>query len=336
MPFNLNIQDLRENKIHPKILIVGGAGYVGLPLTQELLEAGYEVTVFDSLIHGTEPLDFLTNKPRLNFIKGDIRDIGLVNNVVKGHWGVILLAGLVGEKACEGKHETTEVNYLAPLNLLECSVTRMVKRFIFASTDSCYGNRPGETLDELTNLKPLSLYATYKGQLEARILRVPKTAYFSPVILRLATVYGMSPRPRFDLALNLLVRNLVLRGEATIFSGEQWRPFVHVRDVAKAFRLALEAPANLVHDEIFNVGANQHNVQFKDLKDLLLRVNPEGFVSIKPAVADLRDYHVRFDKIKKILDFEPSVSLLEGMEELRDHLLSGYPADPFAPKWVNA
>ncbi|MDR2386427.1 MAG: NAD(P)-dependent oxidoreductase [Deltaproteobacteria bacterium] len=337
MTFNIDLPALRENKIHRKILIVGGAGYIGLALTKELLEAGYEVTVFDSLIHGHEPLDFLLNKPRLNFVKGDIRDIGLVNQTVKGHWGVVLLAALVGVEACDkDRQQTLEINYLASQNVVECAFSQLVKRFIFASTDSCYGQRPGEKLNELAYLDPLSIYAVYKSKMEEKVLSMPFSAYFSPVILRLGTVYGMSPRPRFDLVVNLLVREIVLRGVATIYSGEQWRPLVHVRDVARAFRLALEAPRYLIHDQIFNVGADQDNVQFKDLKDLLLKINPEGQVTITPGLADLRNYYVVFEKIKKILDFKPSISLLEGMEEIRDSLLSGYPADPYSAKWKNS
>ncbi|MDR2367426.1 MAG: NAD-dependent epimerase/dehydratase family protein [Deltaproteobacteria bacterium] len=320
-----------------KVLIVGGAGYVGLPIVSELLSAGYGLTVLDSLLHGPEPLDFIANKPGLTIVHGDVRDISLVNATVKGHSAVILLAALVGEPACDRNPDAAlEVNYLAALNLLETASRQGVSRFIFTSTDSCYGTREGEKLDEQSPLAPISLYAELKARAEERILSVSKNPSFSPTVLRLATVYGISPRPRFDLAVNLLVRDITLRGQAKIFSGEQWRPLVHVSDVAKAFRLTLEAPADLVDRQIFNVGSDEQNIQFKDLGDLLLKLRPDAHVTYEPAVPDLRDYFVKFSKIKQVLNFEPSLTILEGMAGIRDALESGFPADPYAPKWRNA
>jgi nucleoside-diphosphate-sugar epimerase len=326
-----------ENSHPRKVFVVGGAGYVGLEVTNALLAAGFEVTVFDALIHGTEPLDYLVNKPNLSFVRGDVRDIGQVNSAIKGHWAVIVLASLVGEPACDkNPDETLAINYLATLNLLECAKKQDVSRFIFTSTDSCYGTREREKLDELSPLAPISLYAELKAEIEEKIMSGPKIPGFSPTILRLATVYGMSPRPRFDLVVNLLVREITLRGAARIFSGEQWRPLVHVRDAAQAFRLTLQAPDDLVNGEIFNVGADEQNIRFEALRELLLKVNPEGLIEIVPALPDLRDYFVKFGKIKNALGFKPSISILEGMEEIRDHLRAGIPADPYSIKWRNS
>jgi nucleoside-diphosphate-sugar epimerase len=320
-----------------KVLIIGGAGYIGLAVTRELLAAGYEVTIFDSLLHGTEPLDFIENKLGLAFIQADTRDIAALDAAIKGHNSVILLASLVGQPACDLDPDgALEVNYLATLNVLETCRERGVSRLVFTSTDSCYGTREGEKLDEDSPLAPISLYAELKAQAEERILSSPQTPGFSPVVLRLATVYGISQRPRFDLAVNLLVREMTLKGQATIFSGEQWRPLVHVRDVAQAFRLTLDAPVELIDRQIFNVGSDDQNIQFKDLAKLLSRLRPDGIVNFTPAEADLRDYFVKFGKIKNILGFEPSMTILEGMLELRDWLNLGFPADPYAAKWRDA
>jgi nucleoside-diphosphate-sugar epimerase len=325
-----------KNITHGRVLIIGGAGYIGLAVTSELLSVGFKISILDNLIHGLEPLDFIKSHPEVNFIKGDIRDIGLVNRTIEGHQAVIILAALVGQPACDlDPSGALEINYLATLNIVEACRRHKIERLVFTSTDSCYGTREGEKLDELSVLKPISLYAELKAQVEDKILSAPKTQGLSPVILRLATVYGISPRPRFDLAVNLLVREITLKGKATIFSGEQWRPLVHVSDVAKAFRLTLEAPANLVDYQIFNVGSNEQNIQFKDLGLLLLTLRPDSTVTFEPADPDLRDYFVKFEKIKKILNFIPSLSIFDGILEIHDSLKNGFPADPYDPKWRN-
>jgi nucleoside-diphosphate-sugar epimerase len=320
-----------------KVLIIGGAGYIGLALTKELLAANFQVTILDALIHGSEPLNHLCNQPQVTFIEGDVRDIRLVNRTIEGHWAVIILAALVGQPACDlDPKGALEINYLATLNIIENCRQHRVQRLIFTSTDSCYGTREGEKLDELSPLSPISLYAELKAKVENYIVSAPRISGFFPIIMRLATVYGLSPRPRFDLAVNLLVREITLKGKAKIFSGEQWRPLVHVTDVARAFRLALQAPANLVDHQIFNVGSDEQNIIFKDLGALLLKLRPDSTVVFEPAEADLRDYFVKFGKIKKVLDFSPSFSIFEGMVEIRDSLLNGFPADPYDQKWRNA
>ncbi|MDR1487429.1 MAG: SDR family oxidoreductase [Deltaproteobacteria bacterium] len=318
------------------VLIVGGAGYIGSVLTGLLLESGCQVAVFDDFIHGPEPLLALKKFPSIEIVEGDIRDIKLVEKSVKGRRSVILLAALVGEAACNlDPQQTMEINYLAPLNLFEAAKINGVSRFIFTSTDSCYGAREGEKLTELSPLKPLSLYAQLKAKLEEEFLSRKATVGFTTTILRLATVYGLSPRIRFDLAVNLLVREVVLKGRATIFSGEQWRPLVHVKDVANAFKMVLEAPAELVDSEIFNVGSDDQNIQFKELAELLPTLSEEAKIDIVPADPDLRDYYVAFEKIERVLGFKAKIKLLDGMKEIKQSLLAGFPPDPYDEKWRN-
>ncbi|MDR1111118.1 MAG: NAD(P)-dependent oxidoreductase [Deltaproteobacteria bacterium] len=339
-PQTLNHSPEGQGQDVPKagpVLLIGGAGYVGLPVARELLAHGREVTILDSLVHGRSHLGFLDHTPRARLVEGDARDIGLVNRLVSGHREVVNLAALVGQPACDRDPAgALETNYLAALNVLEACRMHGAGRLVFISTDSCYGTREGERLDELSELRPISLYAELKALAERAILDSPRTAGFSPVVLRLATVYGMSPRPRFDLAVNILVREATLNGRARIFSGEQWRPLVHVDDVARAVRLALAAPAPLVDRQALNVGSDGQNVQFKDLAPLLARTCPKAKIEIVPAEPDLRDYFVKFGKIERLLGFSPSVGLLEGMTQIRDSLLAGFPADPYDGQWRNA
>ncbi|MDR1050712.1 MAG: NAD(P)-dependent oxidoreductase [Deltaproteobacteria bacterium] len=348
------------------VLVVGGAGYIGCVLCDLLLREGFGVTILDCLKNGPEVLDGLAGRPGLGLSAGDCRDTGLLTRLVAGHDACVWLAALVGEKAClENPAAAFETNYLAALSAYECCLFAGGKRFVFASTDSCYGRREGETLTELSTLAPLSLYAELKARAEGRILTGPAPAPLFPplapgagssptekgrapepagqagratipTVLRLATVYGAAPRSRFDLAVNRLVRDAALGLGAKIFSGEQWRPFVHVRDAARAFVMTLKAPAPLVSGQVFNVGSNENNVQFKELAVLLKKVCPGADVGIVPRDPDLRDYFVDFTKIRLALGFVPSVTLEEGMADLRDRILGGDPPDPFDGRWVNA
>jgi nucleoside-diphosphate-sugar epimerase len=336
-PVTVPLSEPRNSPTGRKALVAGGAGYVGLGIVRRLLAAGWKVTVLDSLRHGCPPPDDLTANPDLRFVHGDLRDLSLVDEITRGQDAALLLAALVGEPACDREPDAAlQTNVLASLNLLETVRRRGVKRFIFTSTDSSSGARGGEKLDENSPLDPLSLYARQKTEMEREILSRPPIEGFSPTILRLATVYGLAPRMRFDLAVNLLVRESTLKGSAKIFSGEQWRPLVHVADVASAFLKALDAPTALVDRQIFNVGANSQNVQFKELGKLLERLNPDSRIEYVPVAPDLRDYYVKFDKIAKILNFKPQISLLDGMTEIRDALKAGVFSDPYEICWRNS
>jgi nucleoside-diphosphate-sugar epimerase len=210
------------------------------------------------------------------------------------------------------------------------------RRFIFTSTDSCYGAQENVFLTEEAPLRPISLYAELKARLEEDFLRPPRRHDFHPTVLRLATLYGLAPRMRFDLVINLLTREAALGRPARIFSGEQWRPLVHVRDAARAFVLALEAPPEKVSGRIFNVGSNEQNVQFKDLAAILLKAMPEAAIETVPQPPDLRDYHVAFDRIRETLRFEPEYTVLDGIAEISEALKSGVLGDPYDAKYRNA
>ncbi len=320
-----------------KVIVFGGAGYLGGALAPRLLAEGHEVTVFDNLSFGREAVDPLMKEDRYRLVAGDMRDIGAVAEAVQGQDAVILLASLVGEPACNrDPAETVAINYLASLNLMKAAAYYGVKRFIFTSTDSCYGAQENVFLTEESPMIPISLYAELKVRVEREFLGLPRPEGFHPTILRLATLYGLAPRMRFDLIINLLTRESVVGAGAKIFSGEQWRPLVHVRDAARAFALALAAPAAEVSGQVFNVGSNGQNVQFKDLRRIILDVLPEAKIETVPQPPDLRDYHVCFDKISTVLGFTPEWDPADGIREIKEALLDGHLGDPYDSKYRNA
>ncbi len=319
------------------IVLFGGAGYLGGALASQLLAEGHQVTVFDNLFFGTAAITPLLTHDNFHLVTGDLRDIGAVADVLRGRQAALLLAALVGEPACDrDPAETVAVNYLGTLNAMRAAAYYGVERFIFTSTDSCYGAQENVFLTEDSPLRPISLYAELKARVEEEFLTLPRPANFHPTILRLATLYGLAPRMRFDLVINLLTREAVVGNGAKIFSGEQWRPLVHVRDAARAFALALTAPAEQVSGRIFNVGSNEQNVQFKDLGALLARTLPGAAIETVPQPPDLRDYRVCFDRIREELGFTPAFTPADGIAEIKAALLSGELGDPYASKYRNA
>ncbi|MDR2338848.1 MAG: NAD(P)-dependent oxidoreductase [Deltaproteobacteria bacterium] len=320
-----------------RVLLLGGAGYIGQVAAGKLLEEGFEVHTVDSLIHGPQAQEALFRHKGFSFDTGDLNDPELMGSLAAGHDAVVLLAGLVGEAACDRDPRLTLAsNYLSPLLLLEaCLFHGKVGRFVFISTDSCYGNRPGEILDEEAELRPISLYAALKARLEGEILGRAKGSNLTATVLRFATVYGLAPRTRFDLAVNILTREATLRKVATIYSGEQWRPLVHVSDAAGAIAMALKEPTGRVGGQILNVGSNDQNVRFDTLGRLIAELVPGSEIVTVPGAPDLRDYHVSFGKIAA-LGFKAKVSLRDGIRGLRDALIKGEIADPYDPSLRNA
>jgi nucleoside-diphosphate-sugar epimerase len=320
-----------------KILLVGGAGYLGGAMIPQLLDAGHEVSVFDKISFGEAAVAPVMLHAGFQLIRGDMRDISQAAKALQGQEAVILLAALVGEPACNRDPvDTAEINYLATMNLMKAAIYFGIKRFIFTSTDSCYGAQENVFLTEEAPLQPISLYAELKAKVEEEFLAMPRPQNFHPTILRLATLYGLAPRMRFDLVINLLTREAALGKGAKIFSGEQWRPLVHVHDAARAFVMALEAPTDKISGQIFNVGSNEQNVQFKDLAAILLKAMPEAKIETVPQPPDLRDYHVCFDKIRDMLGFTPNFTAADGIAEIREAITSGNLGDPYDLKYRNA
>ncbi len=307
---------------HGAVLVTGGAGYIGSMLVRRLLDRGYRVRVLDRLLYGDRAIRGVYGHARLEMVVGDFRDRGVVARAVRGVDAVLHLGAIVGDPACAiDEGFTIRTNLDATRLLAEACVRQGVRRFVFASTCSVYG-ASDDMLDESSALNPVSLYANTKIAAE-RVLRGMRCADFAPVILRFATAYGHSYRPRFDLVVNLLTAKAVTEGEITIHGGEQWRPFVHVDDIARAYILAVEAPAARVAGETFNVGSQGQNHRLRELGAIIQRLVPRAAVLTNDLVTDKRNYYVRFDKIQDTLGFTPLHTLAESVREMQAALASG-------------
>lgn len=304
-----------------RVVLLGAAGYIGSVLTRRLVDGGRSVAVLDRLDFGTDPLDGVSGRPNFELIEGDFRDRDLVRRTVAGADAVVHLGAIVGDAACAlDEPETVAVNYDAAVQVAESCRALGVPRLVFASTCSVYG-AADHVVSETSALNPVSLYAQTKIDAENRLLEM-RDERFHPVILRLGTAFGWSPRPRFDLVVNLLTARAHFEGRALIFNGDQWRPFVHVRDIARSFEAAIEAPTSAVSGEVFNVGANRMNRRLADLGRVLQKRFPEASV-LEQLTPDRRDYRVDFTKIEQKLGFRSRVSLNAGIEEMRRALEAG-------------
>ena len=304
------------------VLVVGGAGYIGSILTRQLLDAGYRVRVLDLELFGTKSLSEVLEHPRLEVMKGDFRNIEDAARALRGMDAVCHLAAIVGDPACALDRETTiAVNYAAAKVMAQLAKANGVTKFVFASTCSVYGDSE-EVMSEDSPLNPVSLYATTKIDAERALLDTAD-AEFQPTILRFATAYGWSHRPRFDLVANLFSAQAVTDKKIRVFNGEQWRPFVHTRDIARACVLALEAPLAKVGGQIFNVGDESQNYTLTQLGQIVAQSCPGIEVEEVRNNADMRNYRVNFSKIRRALGFRASIDLVEGVQEMVDAVVAG-------------
>jgi len=325
---------MKEAGIDRRVVLFGGAGYLGSVLTGQLLDRGYKVEVFDSLRFGDGALAAYRDEPNFHLAVGDIRDIGRMTASVQGAHAIILLAALVGEPACNcDPKETVDINLIATKAIAAAAHYYHVTRFIFASTDSAYGIREGIMYED-SPLDGISLYARLKMRVEKEIIALGD-GNFKPSILRMATLYGLSPRMRFDLILNVLSLHAFVKGEITIYGGKQWRPLVHVADAARAYVMCLEASLDVVGGEIFNVGSNEQNYQIGQLGEAVKPVFPEVRIKYVPQSPDLRDYHVCFDKISRALGYRVEYSVVDGIREIRDTLADGKICDYASSRYYN-
>lgn len=292
-----------------RVLITGGAGYLGSVLTGQLLDKGFKVRVLDNLLYTRMGAWPYRKEFDFEFIKGDVRHIETVRASLEDVDAVIHLAAVVGDPACSfGPMLATETNLYSTKILADMAAYCGVKRFVFASTCSVYGSVP-EIATESHALNPLSLYAEDKIKAEEAIWQagIPATT-----ILRMGTLYGLSPRPRFDLAVNILAAKAAINGEFTVYGGSQWRPFVHVADAAKAFCLALDIGAK----GIFNVGSEEGNVTLETLGSLIIQLIPKSKMRTEPGEKDHRDYRIDVSKICDELGFMPTRNLVTGIKEV--------------------
>lgn len=304
------------------VLVIGGAGYIGSVLCRQLLNRGYTVRVLDSLLYGKDSLSDILSHPHFQLMEGDSREVSAVFRAMLDMDAVIHLGELVGDPACAlDKRLTLEVNVAATRMVAEAAKGCGVKRFLYASSCSVYGANT-EVLDECSELNPVSLYAQAKIGSEQTLLGL-NASDFNPVILRFATIYGLSPRPRFDLVINVLTAKAVLDQKITIFGGDQWRPFIHVTDVAGGLILCLESPLASVKGQIFNLGSDDQNYTLDEIGDLIQELIPGSQVVKEADNVDKRDYRVSFSKIRRELGFEPQMTVGDGVRELADAIRSG-------------
>ncbi|MDQ7844005.1 MAG: NAD-dependent epimerase/dehydratase family protein [Armatimonadota bacterium] len=325
---------LREDASVRRVLVIGGAGYVGSALVRQLLDRGYGVRVLDMLLYGDQAMRELRAHPNFEFLQGDFRNVEAVVRAMQDVDAVAHLGAIVGDPAGDLEPQVTlEVNVAATRLIAEVARGVGVRRFVFTSTCSVYGASDG-LLDERSPVNAISLYAKSKLDSEAILLGMTD-GQFSPVILRLGTLYGLSYRPRFDLVVNLLAAQAVLEHRITIVDGDQWRPFVHVEDAARAILRCLEVPATLIAGQVFNVGATAENYQIKDLGAMIMALVPGTEVRTRESGGERRNYRVSCDKIARTLGYRPLRTVRDGIAEIKGAIERGEIQDYTASEYSN-
>ena len=319
--------------VRSRVLIVGGAGYIGSILTRRLLGQGHQVRVLDAMMYGGGSLAGLDKHPWFDLIVGDTRDPDAVGLALDGVQAVVHLGELVGDPACAVEPRTTlEINVNATNRLIRAAADAGVRRFIYPSSCSVYG-ATNEVATEGSAPNPVSLYG------EAKVLAEQSVADFAAagletVTLRLATVYGHSPRPRFDLVVNHFAARAAVERKIAVHGGGQWRPFVHVADVAELMVECLEAPASMVAGRTFNVGSDVQNHTIGEVAEMVRQLTPAASVQIEP-IDDHRNYRVSFDLLTRTLGFRPTRSLMDGIAEVQGAVTEGVIRDFRAPLFSN-
>jgi len=301
-----------------RVLITGGAGYVGSTLAPLLLAAGHKVRILDRLSYGGESLLGVWSHPDFEFAHGDVRDRETVRNAVSDCDAVVHLAAIVGDPACARDPETARaVNLEASMNLIEESRRSGVRRFVFASTCSNYGKMKDSSqfVNEESELQPVSLYAETKVAVEKSLLASAGDGW-CPTPLRFATVFGVSPRMRFDLTVNEFTMEMITKKHLIVFGEQFWRPYVHVFDAARGIACVLSAPEQAVAGRVFNVGSTDQNLQKQQIVELIRPFVPDAKIEFVHKNEDPRNYRVSFDRILGELGYKTTRSVVEGIAEV--------------------
>ena len=326
------------------VLITGGAGYIGSLLTSELLRANYRVTVLDSLLFGGEAIVPFLHHPNFHFIKADVTEPRAIRDAVKRDWqtpnAVVHLAAIVGFPACQavGKQVSWKYNFDSTKIVFEQAADLGVERFVFASTYSNYGlSEDGKPVTEESPLNPQSLYAETKIASEEYLLS-QKDAACAPLVFRFATLYGLSPRTRFDLIVNQFVLEAFTKRELIIYQRGYSRSFVHIRDVVRGVIMGLEAEQSKIRGQVFNLGTENGNYTKNEIVNLVLKRMPEVVVLYKDMSfgGDMRDITVSFEKIKRVLGFNTTLIVDDGVREVLFALKTGLIKNPTDDKYRNA
>lgn len=329
----------RGGDVGGKILLVGGAGYVGSVLTHELLERGYAVRVLDRLYFGESGLGDV--RDRVELVVGDMRV--LKPEIMRDVEAVVNVGGLSNDPTAEYNPAANhEMNTVAAERLAELCIDQGVQRYVFASSCSIYDRGVGNDardilLDEESPVDPRAAYSSSKHEAEARLLALASET-FCPVILRKGTIYGFSPRMRYDLVVNTFVKDGLSKGMITLhYGGEMWRPLIEVRDVARAYIACLRADEELVRAQIFNVAFSNLRIS-----ELALRVR-ETFRSLGREMdirsdygyRGVRSYRVSADKIERVLGYRPKVTVEESVRHMIGQIEAGGFDDFTNPRYYN-
>ena len=321
-----------------KVLVTGGAGYIGSVLVRQLLKKGHQVRAFDSLKFGGDALYDVMLNPDFEFMLGDIRNTAAVEKALEGIDAIAHLAAIVGDPACKKySDEAKETNWTGSVALFEAAEKAGVKRFVFASTCSNYGKMPDPNsfVTETSALNPVSLYAELKVKFEKYLLEERRDSTICSTALRFSTVYGFSPRIRFDLTVNEFTRNAAINGEQEIWGAQFWRPYCHVDDLARSVILVLESSEEKVRSNVFNVGSTEENYNKGMIIGEVCKVVPNVTVHYVESSEDPRDYRVNFDKIKNELGYTITKKVPEGVKEIYTLIKTGIVTDSFGQKFRN-
>jgi len=311
-----------------RVLVTGGAGYVGSVLVPKLLAAGYRVRVLDLFLYGDHVLDAVKDHPNLEQIKGDIRDQELLKRVLPGCQAVIHLACISNDPSFEldpalGK----SINYDAFFGLVDISKASGVKRFIYASSSSVYGVKPEQNVTEDLSLEPLTDYSKYKALCED-VLQSKREPGFVTLTLRPATVCGYSPRLRLDLAVNIMATHAHCNRLIKVFGGAQMRPNLHIEDMTDLYVRSLAWDDAAVDGKIFNAGYQNHTVG--EIAQIVRSVVGEDVQVVTTPTDDNRSYHISSEKIRRELGFTPRHTIEEAVEDLQAAFLDGRVSDPLS------
>jgi nucleoside-diphosphate-sugar epimerase len=337
--------DTQMEEIHVNhVVITGGAGFIGSLLTGELLRLGYKVTVIDDLLFGGESLMGYLAHPNFHFAKANVIEPRALRSNLRSDWekpiALVHLAAIVGFPACQsvGRQVAWRYNVEGTERVFEQAVALGVSRLVYASSYSNYGLSPdGQPVTEATPLTPQSLYAETKIAAE-RFLLAQSDASCAPLIYRLATLYGTSPRTRFDLIINQFVLEAYTKRELLIYQRGYSRSFIHIHDAVRGLILGLQAPDEKVRCQIYNLGSETGNYTKDQIVELVLKRMPETVVTYKDMTfgGDMRDITVSYKKIQRELGFQTRLTPDDGIREVLHAIRTGLISNPHDQHYRNA
>jgi nucleoside-diphosphate-sugar epimerase len=300
-----------------RVLVTGGAGYVGSVLIPHLLSKGYDVTIYDICFFGTE---HLPAHPNLHLVQGDIRDTAKLAKSFEAIDVVLHLACISNDPSFElDEGLSKSINYDCFESMVIAAKKAGVKRFVYCSSSSVYGVSDQPDVTEEHPLVPVSLYNKFKGMCEPLLFK-HQSPDFTCVTIRPATVCGYGPRLRLDLSVNILTNLAVNKGTITVFGGKQLRPNLHIKDMVDVYELMIEAPAEKIAGQIFNAG--YQNLSIAKIAEIVRDVVEQEFPEKKAIEIvttesnDPRSYHINSDKIRRVLGYRPKHTVEDAVRDL--------------------